>query len=96
MLLTEEKAKSRVNELSKYRYRDSIKLSEWKFVTDESGEIGSYPPGDNNSSIIKIGEQWQGRDLYAWLSSGVTIPKNWSSKKIVGLFDFGRTGGGNN
>ncbi|WP_257348917.1 alpha-mannosidase [Pseudalkalibacillus decolorationis] len=97
MLLTEEKAKSRIREMSSYRYRDPIKLSEWKFVIDEAGEVGSYPPNDDDtSSIIKIGERWQGRDLYAWLSTVVSIPDNWSSKKIVGLFDFGRTGGGNN
>ncbi|ASN04174.1 alpha-mannosidase [Virgibacillus necropolis] len=95
MFLTEEKAKSRINEISMYRYRNPIKLSEWKFVVDEAGEVGSYPP-DDSSSIIKIGERWQGRDLYAWLSTEVKIPNNWSSKKIVGLFDFGRTGGGNN
>jgi alpha-mannosidase len=97
MFLTEEKVKARVTELSKFRYRDTIKLPEWRFVVDVAGEVGTYPPErDNHSSTIKIGERWQGRDLYAWLSSIVTIPSVWTDKKIVGLFDFGRTGGGNN
>ncbi|RIU90536.1 alpha-mannosidase [Oceanobacillus picturae] len=97
MFLTEEKLKARINELSSYRYRDTISLSKWSFVEDEEGEIGTYPPKrDRNSPTIAIGEYWRGRDLYAWLSTNVTIPTSWADKKIVGLFDFGNTGGGNN
>ncbi|ASK62214.1 alpha-mannosidase [Virgibacillus phasianinus] len=96
MLLTEEKAQARIRELAGYRYRDAVNLSEWQFAVDENGEVGTHPSRNGDSSVIKIGERWSGRDLYAWLSADVAIPKTWQDKKIVGLFDFGNTGGGNN
>ncbi|PAV31671.1 alpha-mannosidase [Virgibacillus profundi] len=97
MFLTEDKIKGRINELSGYRYRDSTPLQEWYFVEDEAGEIGEYPPENTcNSPKINIGERWEGRDLYVWMSAKAEIPAEWTGRKIVGLFDFGNTGGGNN
>lgn len=96
MFLTEDKIKARIQELSQYRYRDRIKLDEWSFLIDEEGKVGTYPPKEKNGEVVRIGSRWEGRDLYVWLSSSVLVPSEWSDKEIVGLFDFGDTGGGNN
>src|SRR5699024_9773505 len=97
MFFTEKKANSRVNELSEYRYRNKVSLSEWTFVEDD-GEIGAYPSEKHTNESKKdvIGDHWSGRDLYAWLSKDITLPSDWSDKIIVCIFDFGNTGDGNN
>ena len=98
MFFTEKKAHARINELFEYRYRDRINLSEWQFAEDD-GALGNYPPKQSPSHAkeVVIGDRWEGRDLYAWLSKEVTLPEDWpSNKSIVGVFDFGDTGGGNN
>lgn len=97
VFLTEEKLKARMEELSVYRYRDAKKIAEWTFRIDEEGEIGAYPPNSiSDNTTIRIGDRWEGRDLYVWLSANVPIPKEWDEKQIIGFFDFGNTGGGNN
>ena len=45
---------------------------------------------------IALGETWKGRDLYLWMTKKVDIPSTWCDKDIVGIFDFGETGAGNN
>lgn len=45
---------------------------------------------------IKVGENWSGRDRYLWLHTEIVIPDEWRGRKVLGIFDFGRTGGGNN
>src|SRR5699024_10043941 len=96
MFFTEEKANARINELSQYRYRDKMNLEKWSFVLDPEGEVGKYPQNNEEATVVEIGDRWQGRDLYAWLSTQVQIPQEWKEKEIVGLFDFGDTGGGTN
>src|SRR5690625_1729557 len=98
MFFTDKKAHARINELFEYRYRDRINLSEWQFAEDD-GALGNYPPKQSPSHAkeLVIGDRWEGRDLYAWLSKEVTLQEDWpSNKSIVGVFDFGDTGGGNN
>ncbi len=96
MFLTENKVKNRINELAMYRYRERQKLTDWNFAVDEEGAIGTHPTTDQQGTMIQVGDHWKGRDLYAWLSQTVQVPATWSGKKVVGLFDFGQTGGGNN
>lgn len=65
---------------------------------EDAGELGAYPheKSVDGMSEVAIGDYWSGRDLYAWLSKEVTLPGAWHDKKIVGIFDFGNTGAGNN
>jgi alpha-mannosidase len=95
MFLTERKLEARIQELSAYRYRDAIQLHQFQAMEDE-GAIGTYPPKSMDGYILKQGDQWRGRDRYLWLHTTCKIPAKWQGKKVVGLFDFGRTGGGNN
>ncbi|OCT15053.1 alpha-mannosidase [Paenibacillus pectinilyticus] len=96
MFYTESKLQARIAELSEYRYRDTIPIPELDFMLDETGEIGMYPPAEQAGSAIKVGDVWKGRDLYAWLSANVTVPRSWEGRKVLGRFDFGYTDGWNN
>ncbi|MCU6712337.1 alpha-mannosidase [Paenibacillus sp. J5C_2022] len=96
MFLTESKLEARIRELSAYRYRDAIQIPAWDSQVDLSGEIAAYPPAGGEWSVMRKGERWIGRDLYLWLRSTADVPEAWSGKRILGRFDFGDTGGGNN
>lgn len=96
MLWTYEKIVKRVDELKGYRYRDAIRLNEFDFRLDQDGNIGAYPSEEGDWEKIKLGDTWQGYDQYAWLMSNVNLPQAWIGKGVVGRFDFGQTGGGNN
>ncbi|GGO07543.1 alpha-mannosidase [Saccharibacillus kuerlensis] len=102
MFQTEEKLAARITELDKYRYRDAIQLEEWLGLEDEKGENGTFPPvfGKDQSAnedglqtqVYRIGDHWTGRDRYLWLYRQVEVPAEWAERRVVGRFDFGRTG----
>ncbi|MEK8127007.1 alpha-mannosidase [Paenibacillus filicis] len=97
MFWTEEKLEQRIKELEKYRYRDAVGLNEWDYQVDEEKANGvQHPPEGGQWTTIRQGEHWKGRDLYVWLRRQVDIPADWEGRTPVGLFDFGRTGAGNN
>ncbi|MBW5447552.1 alpha-mannosidase [Cohnella sp. CFH 77786] len=97
MFLLEDKIKARIEEIESYRYRDAIPIPEFRFLPDEKGEIGAFPPAvDDSWSRLEIGSRWEGRDRYAWLSHEIEIPQAWSGKDVVGRFDFGKTDEGTN
>ncbi|CAM3589316.1 MULTISPECIES: alpha-mannosidase [Saccharibacillus] len=96
MFFTESKLEARLREVSETRYRDALPLERFSAAEDADGTIGARPPGDAPSFELGTGETWTGRDRYIWLSRSVDIPAQWAGKTIVGRFDFGETGGGNN
>jgi alpha-mannosidase len=63
-----------------------MELAPMTFRRDDRGE----------ERLVTVGDTWSGRDAYATVSATVTIPTSWRGRRVVGLFDFGRTGGGNN
>ncbi|MCH1625217.1 alpha-mannosidase [Fredinandcohnia quinoae] len=95
MFLMDRKLEARVQELAQYRYRDGIEILAF-LTTEDEGLVGTYPPEVKGDSKLQQGDQWTGRDRYLWLHAAVQIPAQWKDQKVVGLFDFGRTGGGNN
>lgn len=96
MWWTKEKLKARVQELSSYRYRDQREIREFRWQLDPEGQVGARPPQNGEWQTIRLGDRWEGRDLYAWLQADVTLPAEWAGKQVLGFFDFGRTGGGHN
>lgn len=96
MLWTEEKLSKRIEELAAYRYRDRQPLDEWQMEIDAEGANGVYPPEALSGGVLRIGDRWEGRDLYVWLRRQIEVPADWQGRKAVGLFNFGKTGGGNN
>ncbi|RCX18189.1 alpha-mannosidase [Fontibacillus phaseoli] len=97
MFLTQNKLQARINELSAYRYRDSRPIPFFHSLEDVRQEINpSLPEVSESWSRMRTGDTWSGRDLYLWLSAEADIPKSWAGQKILGRFDFGETGAGNN
>lgn len=96
MFFTERKLRARIDELSPYRYRDGITIPVFKSRVDADGKVGVFPPEGGEWSTLHLGERWQGRDLYLWIQADVFVPTEWKEKTVVGLFDFGKTGGGHN
>lgn len=108
MLLTEKKLQKRIDEILDYRYRDIRPMEEFLMKEDISGMPNpSMPKWEETDGTIRVGERWKGRDKYLWLEKTVKLPDEWltgqsgrSEKEAVltpvGVFDFGRTAGGNN
>ncbi|OXM13341.1 alpha-mannosidase [Paenibacillus herberti] len=96
MLFTEKKLEARLRELSEARYRDTIPFDSFFAIEDEAGATGARPPVGSPEFELKTGETWKGRDRYIWLSRQVEVPQEWAGRSVLGRFDFGETGGGNN
>ncbi|CAI6083822.1 alpha-mannosidase [Cohnella sp. JJ-181] len=97
MFWTIEKLQKRIEELSEYRYRHAIALDEWAMQEDVSQENGvQRPPELAGELTMRKGDRWVGYDRYVWLRRNVQVPAEWQGREIVGLFDFGLTGAGNN
>ncbi|MFC3803794.1 alpha-mannosidase [Cohnella sp. GCM10012308] len=92
-----EKLQKRIEELAAYRYRHALALDEWEMQEDEAGANGVHRPPETTSELrMRKGDRWVGYDRYVWLRRTVRIPGEWKDNEVVGLFDFGLTGPGNN
>lgn len=97
MFFMEEKLEKRISELEPYRYRDVVELKEI-LVKEAEGDVPNpqVPTDFSDFQNEKIGMLWSGWDKYLWVHIDTKIPEEWEGKKVLGLFDFGRTGNGNN
>ncbi|CQR45848.1 Mannosylglycerate hydrolase [Paraliobacillus sp. PM-2] len=96
MFLTQRKFEARINELEGYRYRDCFHIN-YFYTHDDEGDIGKYPPKSyDEKNRMEVGDYWKGRDRYLWLRADIDSHLQFKDKQIVGLFSFGKTGGGNN
>lgn len=97
MFFIAEKLEKRIQELEPYRYRDVIELEDI-LVKESEGEIPNpeVPSDFSDFKQEKIGMLWEGWDTYLWLHLDAQLPEAWKGKRMLGLFDFGRTGGGGN
>ncbi len=91
-----KRIQSRINELAKYRYKDNISVPLFDCLVDKEYRVAEKPPLNADWQEIKVGDDWQGRDHYLWLRKEIEIPEEWEGRTILGRFDFGKTGGGNN
>lgn len=97
MFLTEEKLKQRIEELKEYRYRDLMHLDEFLVRRDEEKVVNPVIPQPSKDwSRMYLNDIWAGRDEYLWMHKEIEIPVFYRGRKIVGIFDFGKTGEGTN
>ena len=97
MFLTDRKLDRRISEIKNYRYRDLIPMEEFAVREDVQGVVNpEVPVCFDGWDTIRTGDCWTGRDRYLWMHREVTIPAEWKGRREVGIFDFGRTGAGNN
>lgn len=97
MFLTENKLEQRIESLGKYIYRDFFEPAAL-YVLEEDGKLvnPAVPEFNEDWEKINIGDYWRGKDSFLWLHIEVDISAEWKNRKVVGLFDFGTTGEGNN
>ncbi|XJZ26696.1 alpha-mannosidase [Bacillota bacterium Lsc_1132] len=96
MFWTIEKLEKRIKELESYRYRNIQPVISFQAQDDEKGLVSQRPPEGGTWRTMNIRDRWEGRDKYLWLKALIPIPTHWRKQRIVGVFDFGKTGGGNN
>lgn len=96
MFFTERKLEARAGELAGYRYREGKGVELWAKEDTEKEVRPELPQGLDGFEQMKVGESWSGRDKYLWLKANISIPEEWAGKRILGIFDFGMTGVGNN
>ncbi len=97
MFFTDRKLEGRTRELEEYRYRDVTAIEKFLAAEDTQGVVNpEVPDCFEGWNVMKIGENWAGRDKYLWLHTEVEIPAEWKGRRAVGVFDFGFTGAGNN
>lgn len=97
MFLTDRKLERRITELMEYRYRDSVQLEQFAVQEETQGVVNPVLPTDFSGwDTLKVGDTWEGRDRFLWMHKEIPIPQEWEGKKILGIFDFGNTGAGNN
>lgn len=97
MFHTDRKLERRIQEIETYRYRDIIPIHEFAVCEDEQGIVNPpVPDYTENWDKIKTGDRWEGRDRYLWMQQKICIPKEWKGRRALGIFDFGKTGAGNN
>ena len=101
MFLTDRKLERRIEEIEQYRYRDIIEFKTFAAAEEEQGVVNpklptSHEQGTEKWYTLNTGDTWKGRDRFVWLHKDIAVPAEWKGKKVVGVFDFGNTGGGNN
>lgn len=97
MFYTANKLLSRVDELKEYRYRECIGLEEFLIKEDTQGVVNPQVPSSfQDWDTLKVTQYWSGRDRYLWMHKDIWIPASFQGKRVVGIFDFGNTGAGNN
>ncbi|MBP1042715.1 alpha-mannosidase [Vagococcus sp. BWB3-3] len=93
---TIEKLTSRINEVGTKRYQRVFSISRFLSADDPLGENGRHPDEVDFSDELPIQSIWQGLDKYLWLKATIELPVAEKGQRVVGLFDFGVTEGGNN
>ena len=98
MFFKEEKFHKRVEELGQKRYFGHQTIA--PFVSMEGvlseDESNVSVPKKIEGGIFGLNDMFIGRDRYLWLEKDVTFPEAKDGCEIVGLFNFGETGGGGN
>ncbi len=94
--MTIEKLTSRINEIGTKRYQRVFSISRFLSADDPLGENGRHPSEVDFSDELPIQSIWQGLDKYLWLKATIELPVAEKGQRVVGLFDFGVTEGGNN
>ena len=98
MFFALEKFQKRVDELKERRYFGYQPVTPFISMQGNLQEDAVYHevPEMIEGTEFDIHDFFIGRDKYLWLDKTLRLPKKKEGCSVVGLFDFGRTGGGFN
>lgn len=91
-----ERLHRQIEQLSSLRYQHLFSIDSFVAYEDSGENALRTPKQDAKSFSLSVGDYWKGWDRYLWLETKVSIPSDLAAEEIVGIFDFGITGGGNN
>lgn len=98
MFFEEEKFARRTQELKSRRWVDMESI-DWFYAKEgrlDRNEVYTECSEAFEGDRIRLGDEFVGRDRYIWLEREVSVPEVIEGRKVMGYFDFGRTGGGGN
>ena len=95
MFFTIERFASRVAELAGKRYCFAEHIAPFTAMEGTLGVDEHYHqiPEKIEGSTFGLNDFFVGRDKYLWLEKTVKVPQAKEGFDVVGLFDFGKTGG---
>lgn len=98
MFFTIEKFQRRTEELGKRRYFGHQTIAPFTAMPGDLPEDAVYHeiPDRIVGNEFHLNDFFTGRDRYLWLEKEVTLLPEMKGCKVVGLFDFGKTGEGHN
>ncbi len=98
LFLTKQKLEKRVRELEGRRYIDQTDLFPFVSCEDAGGPdtVRRCFPGKISGPLMNRMDIWAGLDRYLWMQKEIKLPEARPGCSLVGLFDFGKTGGGHN
>ncbi|MBS6196195.1 MAG: alpha-mannosidase [Clostridiales bacterium] len=98
MFFTIDKFKRRVEELGQRRYFGHQCIAPFVSMEGDLLEAEHYHelPERIEGEPFGINDSFVGRDRYLWVEKKVKLPESINGAEVVGLFDFGETGGGYN
>lgn len=98
MFFTVAKFQNRVKELRIRRYTGRSTIAPFVSMEDtlSPDEWHHCVPDKISGSAFDVGDSFRGRDRYLWLQKKISVPQVRDGFEVVGLFDFGETGDGNN
>jgi len=96
MLYTQKKTKLRADELYARRFSDLMPIAPFDAMDSDSEIIHSGAPETVKGFQLNLNDFVVGRDRYVWIRKNVSVPAPRENFRIVGVFDFGETGGGFN
>lgn len=98
MFLVTDKLDRRVQEMAGYRF---IRMTDAAPFSAMEGGLGADEvyrgiPDGVSGAQLNIGDAFNGWDRYLWVQKTIELPPHMDGCEVYGLFDFGKTGGGNN
>jgi len=96
MQYSQRKTKLRAAELYSRRFIDLVPIAPFDAMDSDKEIIHSVVPETIEGFKINLNDYVVGRDRYVWIRKIVRVPEPRDNCRIVGVFDFGETGGGFN
>lgn len=96
MFFTLEKAEQRIQEIAGRRYTGLSCIAPLDAMegTNPPDEVYCGVPEKIGGKTLQIGDYFPGKDKFLWARKTVKIPEKKDGCSVVGLFNFGLTGGG--
>lgn len=91
-----ERLGKQIVQLGELRYQPLFSLDTFQTFEDDGAVGRRLPAPDAAEGQMHLGDHWKGWDKYLWLCADLVVPAPYAGKEVVGIFDFGVTGGGNN